>query len=83
MSYRLFEMKTRKAAKQHRCIWCGQRIAIGESYDDERSVYDGNVQRHRWHPECRTFASDEIFEMGEEEFTPWDNERPAKPSNPA
>lgn len=76
MSFTLFDKTVRKAAKAHRCIWCGQRIEVGATYMDERSVYDGNIQRHRWHPECDKAAS-EYFQSGEEEFDPHQNERPS------
>ena len=77
MSYTLFEMPERVALrKAHRCIWCGQTIAIGEKYLDERSVYDGNIQRHRWHPECQAVAQKEYFSGGDEEFSPGENDRP-------
>ncbi len=78
MSYTLFSFVRRTARrKAHRCIWCGQRVAIGEQYDDERSVYDGNIQRHRWHPECHKDSEEYFRSSGEEEFDPYDNERPA------
>lgn len=76
MSYTLFEMLVRTAKKKHQCIWCGQDIAPGSKYKDERSVYDGNIQRHRWHPECQK-ASQDHFRTGEEDFDPFENERPA------
>lgn len=81
MSYTLFEAPTRKAAKPHTCIWCGQPINVLDAYIDERSVYDHQIQRHRWHPECYDEAG-EYFKSGEEEFTPWDNERPAPVKTP-
>lgn len=68
MSYTLFTEHTRKARKEHRCIWCPEKIQAGEKYVDERSVYDGNIQRHRWHPECKTAADKFFRESREEEF---------------
>lgn len=76
MSYTHFSTDRRKAQKHHTCIWCGQGIAVSEIYLDERSVYDGEIQRQRWHPECSEYAARTHFEEGEEEFTPWDNLRP-------
>ncbi len=78
MSYTLFSSLQRKAMKAHRCIWCGERIEPRMEYIDERSVYDGNIQRHRWHPECHVVAC-AYFRSGEEEFDPYDNERPSIP----
>lgn len=60
MRFHLFSSDTRKARKNHDCIWCREDILTGETYQDERSVYDGNIQRHRWHPECQK-ASFEYF----------------------
>ncbi len=79
MSYTLFSLKKRKAIKAHVCIWCGQKLEPRMESLDERSVYDGSIQRHRWHPECHA-AGTEYFRSGEDEFTPWDNERPAAPT---
>lgn len=79
MSYTLFSLIDRRAAKNHRCIWCGEEIERGERYRDERSVYDGNIQRHRWHPECQVDSENYFRESGEEEFDPYENERPLTP----
>ena len=75
--YVLFSMVDRLARKAHRCIWCGQAIEAGSTYKDERSVGDGRIQRHRWHPECLADQGRLCREWGEDEFTPWENERPA------
>lgn len=77
MSYTLFSLDQRKAKKEHQCIWCGQKILVGEPYKDERSVYDGNIQRHRWHPECSDDSEKFFRESGDEEFDPYQNERPS------
>lgn len=78
MSYTLFSIHDRIAKKPHRCIWCGQAISPGAKYSDERSVFDGSIQRHRWNPECLHHASSELYESGESEFSAYDNERPEK-----
>ncbi len=78
MSYTLFEMPKRTARKEHHCIWCNEKIIPGETYLDERSVYDGRIQRHRWHPECNEASEKYFSESGEEEFTAGENERPSK-----
>lgn len=76
MSYHLLSMADRTANKPHRCIWCGELIEKGERYKDERSVYDGHMQRHRWHPECIGAAQDG-WDCGDDtEFLPHKNERP-------
>ncbi len=77
MSYRLLSEHVRTARKHHKCIWCGQEIVVGEKYIHEKSVYDHQMQNHSWHPECNS-AADEYFALGEEEFTPYENDRPSK-----
>ena len=78
MSFTLFSSDRRKAQIKHTCIWCSQNIERGEYYLDERSVYDGRIQRHRWHLECQSAAQSYFKSSGEEEFQPWENERPAR-----
>lgn len=76
MSYTLLSETVRTARKHHRCIWCWQAINAGERYLDERSVNDGEMQRHKWHPECRAAMLEEAKdEGGVIEWTPG-QERP-------
>lgn len=75
MSYFEISRKPTKAAKRHRCIWCGKSILPGSVYVREASKFDGDFQFHRWHPECDESAR-EYFASGEEEFSAWENERP-------
>jgi len=78
VSYQSLTIESRKARKPHRCIWCGQGIAIGEQYTHCRGVMDGGMQTDDWHPECRKFAAEECGEDGGSwEFTAWGNERPS------
>ena len=77
MSYTLLREDTRTARKPHRCIWCWQRIEPGASYIREASVNDGELQDHKWHPECRAAMLEEAkAEGGEIEWTPG-QERPS------
>jgi hypothetical protein len=81
MSYELLSETYPVARKDHRCIWCGQKIAKGEKYTAERSVFDREIQNHHWHPEClkdARDANDDTFE-----FEPYGNERPAQPAPPS
>ena len=82
MSFTLFSCDVRKARKALRCIWCGERIEPGTRYFDERSVYDGNMQRHRWHGECKADADAEFKASGECEFGPGEAERPTERIEP-
>lgn len=76
MSYSLIREKWLKARKQHRCIWCGEAIALGEHHRHEISIYEGHFQDHRWHPECDADAKI-YFDSGEEAFEAHSAERPA------
>jgi len=76
VSYQIISERTHKALKRYRCIWCGELILPGASYVREFSVYNGNTQKHAWHPECKDAASDWHLREGETEFIPWENERP-------
>ncbi len=76
MSYKLISMVEHKARKSHQCIWCAEAIAAGTRYLRERSIFDGEPQNHKWHPECKD-AANAGWEAGdEEEFYPGENERP-------
>lgn len=77
MSYTLLSESFPKARKEHRCIWCGQTIQIGEKYRREKSVYDGEFQDHKWHLECNE-DSVEHFKRWGCEFEAYENERPKK-----
>ncbi len=68
MSYTLLSEHDRIARKTHRCIWCPELIAFGDKYRDERSVFDGEMQNHHWHPECWQAAIKFFTASCEEEF---------------
>lgn len=76
MSYTLLSKTEPIARKDHKCIWCGQKIPKGEQYLAERSVYDGEMQNHHWHMECWSASKDEMGYTGDWEFGPYENERP-------
>ncbi len=76
MSYTLLSKTTPKARKSFRCIWCGQRIQIGEPYVRETGTYSGDFQSFAFHPKCKIACEAALRECGEEEFEPYDNERP-------
>jgi hypothetical protein len=76
MGYSMISERTHKARKRYQCIWCGESILIGEQYTREFSVYDGDVQKHCWHHECKGAANSFFHEEGEDEFAPHENARP-------
>ena len=82
MSHQLLSMVTRRAAKKHKCIWCGEAIEAGENYRDERSVYDGDMQSFHWHLECRGGAEAGWQGGDDGEFMPYSQERPQRAAAP-
>ena len=66
----------RTAAKDHRCIYCGEAIAKGEIHQEQTGVWDGKAFRNKFHPEC--FAA--LCQDGEGEFTAYSEERPRTPT---
>ncbi len=52
MSYILLAKKDHTALKEHVCIWCPEAICPGTKYTVEASIYDGDFQHQKWHPEC-------------------------------
>jgi len=78
MAYTLLSETERTARKRHRCIWCWQFIEPGDRYHDERSVNDGDMQHHKWHPECRAAMLTEVnAEGGPIEWIPGQERPPA------
>lgn len=70
------DAKEIKAAKPHRCTWCGQSIEKGEKHSMWKSV-DGGWFTNRMHPECADACAEECREWNDDEYQPYDNERPA------
>lgn len=70
------------AKKRHRCTWCGEWIEAGESYTKEFVKVGGDPSWNKLHPECDLALADLCAsEGGSCEYTPYDNERPARTSN--
>ena len=64
----------RKARVQHVCIYCAEKIEIGENYSYQSGNYDGGWFENKMHVECW----EEMISSGEFEFLPYSNERPRK-----
>ena len=62
-----------KAKKPHRCMSCGEGIAVGETYVRWRCYDGGDASTNKMHPECFEDMCD-----GDGEFTPYSNERPER-----
>ena len=78
MSYTLISERSQRASKRYQCIWCGESILPGQLYVREFSTFEGDVQKHKWHPECRS-ASELYFREVDNEFSPHENDRPPCP----
>lgn len=75
MSYQLISQTTPKARREYDCIWCVEKIAKGETHVHEISKYDGDLQDHRWHPECLKAPETYFRESGGDEFSPHECKR--------
>lgn len=51
----LFWAREVRAAKEHRCAWCGETIDLGELHTSRAYLLDGEFRADRLHAEC-TFA---------------------------
>lgn len=69
------DMTTPKAAKDHRCAWCGEDILKGTQYKRFRGRWDGDWQNWGMHIEC-------FGEHDGEEFDLYAGERPATNQEP-
>jgi hypothetical protein len=48
-----FEVKQIKAARKPcRCYWCDETIKIGDSKTTTATVFEGEFQATKFHPEC-------------------------------
>jgi hypothetical protein len=75
MSYQLISKTLPKARKEYPCIWCSEKINIGEIHLKEVGEFDGDFQSNRWHEECHNAAQMYFKESGEDCFEPYGNER--------
>ncbi len=61
------------ARKQHKCVWCGEAIQIGEKHHRQVYKMDGEIQGNRYHAECYVGMT-ELWKMDhfacEDGFTP-------------
>lgn len=66
---------TQAARVKHRCTWCSQDILPGERYLRWISV-DDSMYTNKMHPECHAACNEEYRDSGDNEYHPYDNERP-------
>ena len=66
-----------RSKKQHRCVWCGELIVVGERYLYRAYRFDGKFQTDHLHEECSVALAthpDQQF-MIEEGFEAYSFER--------
>ena len=67
-----------KARKEHRCIYCGGPIPIGEKHVHQTGFYDGAPYRNRYHAECYDDCANECHYYNEWEFMPYSADYPPR-----
>ena len=67
-----------KAKKPHRCMSCGEGIAVGETYVRWRCYDGGDASTNKMHPECLAMhqADAARFSESEWEYEVYGHERP-------
>jgi hypothetical protein len=64
-----------KARKDYKCVWCGERIPVGERHVAVSGIMDGDFQSNRFHAECDTACQQEMKQSGEDCFMPHEYKR--------
>ena len=66
MSYEEIRCSCPRAKKEYKCVWCGEKILVGEVHTSRAYRFDGCFQSDRMHMECVTasgkLSRDEIDE---------------------
>ncbi len=75
MSFQLLSLTHPKARKEKPCIWCGEKIHVGESHVHYSGVQDGDFQSTRIHSECYLAMQKDFLESGEDDFPPYSFKR--------
>lgn len=70
MSTQFISTRIVRAKKQHDCIWCTEKIAVGEIHQREVLRFDGDFQNNRFHLECIDACHKHLKQSGDNEFEP-------------
>lgn len=70
------DVETVKARKEHVCTWCGEKILTGASYLKWTNV-DDCWFTNKMHPLCDKARAEDVRQLGEGSYIPYENERPA------
>lgn len=66
-------INVKKCHKPRGCIWCPEKIEIGESVKGWKGVMDGTFQQSYMHPECfEAMNRCEVVSAHDDDFIPWD-----------
>ena len=67
-----------KAKKPHRCMSCGEGIAVGETYVRWRCYDGGDAGTNKMHQECLAMHQADADKYGDREweYSPYSHERP-------
>lgn len=76
MSFTELSHATRKARKEHRCEWCGEKIEKGQDYFNYTGIGDGGFQNNKVHLECLNAMHEHFsFDTFDDEFMPYQFKR--------
>ena len=75
MGWQSLSESTPVARTQHRCIWCGQFILVGEKYTKSIGIFDGDFQSNVFHMECVKACWEDLSENHEDTFEPYEYKR--------
>ena len=65
--------KIRVAKKEHKCDLCGFKIEVGEKYDWQKNVFDGDLYEFKMHLSCLELAQKlNMFEDCDDGLTGYD-----------
>ena len=53
----ILDQKIRVAKKNHKCCFCGMEIAIGEKYEWQKNIFEGQLYEWKNHISCGEIAS--------------------------
>lgn len=70
MSSELLSERGHVARKSHSCVWCPEKIGVGEKYVATSLKYDGDFDYSKWHPECIEAQKQDFKQTREDEFPP-------------
>lgn len=77
MSFREISETWPKARKEYQCVWCGEKILIGEIHCYRAYTMEGQFQRDRMHKECQSDMVKACTEEPGFSWSPGEFQRPS------